>query len=358
MRSLNFAPFLVFYLLFGGSLGCFLEYHLQNNAGTDTVVETQTESGSDGDTVSETQTASGSVGDTVSDTQTFIDDTDSKTDTISDTIPSGPMAILIGTESIGAHDTWNNPTNWDVEVVPSGTFAVTVSAGLEAQVDNDATPPYSGGLWLGANASLTIGASSAYAGNANALGTGPIIMREGSIIIARAGLGNYDFTQGIILEGDATIQAGISALNHGTSKTFSGGIRGAGRLIYNGVNGTWFLFNTSNPLWFGGFGTNDPQSQRHAVLAQADGCFGTGDVSINSNCTLVVDAGLIDAIDDAAVLTLSGAKADDQAAKLILNSSETVGALFLDGVPMPEGDYTNLVSWLSGTGTLTVRTTP
>jgi hypothetical protein len=33
-----------------------------------------------------------------------------------DTMHSGPIAILIGTESSGSHDTWNNPTNWDVGV--------------------------------------------------------------------------------------------------------------------------------------------------------------------------------------------------------------------------------------------------
>ena len=51
-----------------------------------------------------------------------------------------------------------------------------VTAGIPAQVDNASTPPYSGGLTLGPNASLQVGWTTNHAANANALGSGTITM--------------------------------------------------------------------------------------------------------------------------------------------------------------------------------------
>lgn len=179
-----------------------------------------------------------------------------------------------------------------------------------------------------------------YAENVNALGTGPITMADGTVIIARNGLGTYDFTQGLTLSGaSATIWGGISTSNHNTTKSFSGGISGSGKLIYNGVNGTWFDINTANPSWTGGLETADPQNQRHRLRASADGAFGTGDVTINNNCSLVINSGLSDTIDDAATLSINGVKSSDEAAKLNLGSNESVDAFFIDGLQVNAGAY-------------------
>lgn len=330
---------------------------------------TTTESGTtDSDTTSQSET--GSVSDTGpdSDTESQSDtnsgtgldsDTGTGSDSQSDTLEG--KSRLDGTAP-GAtkYDSWNNPDNWDIGLVPTGEMSAAVQQDVPASVDNTDTPSYSGGLTLRRNAKLTIGWTDTFTANANALGTGPITMREGSEIIARAGLGHYDFAQGIVLEGDAVIWAGISTANHHTTKTFSGGIQGPGKLTYNGVNNTRFRFTTANPLWTGGFQTGDPQNQRHAVEAAAMECLGTGDVSINNNCTLVIASGLGNAIDDGATLTLSGLKSSDYAGKLVLNSNETVKALIVESQSMAAGQYTsaNAASWLSGNGILTVLTGP
>ncbi len=322
-----------------------------SNSGTSVDTDTPPDSGSE--TAVETDAPSNS------DSGTGVDsDTPSNSDVDSDTL--GERCVLTGTTAGASskYDTWNNPDNWEGGIIPSGTRAAVVAATIAASVDNDATQSYSGGLLLEEGASLTIGFTALCAANANALGTGPITLREGSVIVGRAGLKGYDFFQGIVLEGDATIWAGQSTANHWTVDTFSGGIRGAGELTYNGVLGAWFVFNTANPSWTGGFQTGDPQGQLHNVEARADGCFGTGHVSINNNCTLVIASGLSDTIDDAAALTLNGAQSSGEAGKLVLNSSETVGALFIDDVQQPAGQYTNSQSWLSGDGTLTVLTGP
>lgn len=335
--------------------------------GSDTTVDSDTPHDSGSGTGFDTDTPSDSGSETAVETDTpsdsgsgtgFDSDTPSNSDSDSDTVEESCVLTETTPGASSKYDTWNNPDNWEGGIIPSGTRAAVVAATIAASVDNDATPAYSGGLLLENGARLTIGAYSVYSANANALGTGPITMREGSEIIARAGLKDYDFFQGIVLEGDATIWAGQSTANHWTEDTFSGGIRGAGQLTYNGVQGTWFIFNTGSPFWTGGFQTGDPQNELHAVEAGADGCFGTGHVSINNNCTLVIAAGLFDTIHDAAALTLNGAPSSAQASKLVLNSGETVGALFIDDVQRPAGQYTNSESWLSGDGTLTVLTGP
>ncbi len=259
----------------------------------------------------------------------------------------------------GSNDNWNNSANWTAGI-PSGTTAAVIGAGLFAQVNDSSGSAtlYSGGLTLEPNARLQIGWTTNYATNINAIGTGPITMNTGSEIISRAGLGTYTFNQPFTLAGDAAIWAGISTANHHTTKTFAGGISGPGQLTYNGVNNTTFVFNTNNASWSGGFRTNDPQNQRHQVLAGANGAFGTGDVSINHNASLQLQSGLSSAIDNGAALFLNGAHSTTWASKLVLNSNETVAELWIDGLPQNSGVYNNSETWISGGGLLTVLVGP
>lgn len=275
-------------------------------------------------------------------------------------LAGGLTAVQAATTTItgtaGSRDSWNTASNWDFGV-PTGSDIAIVGDGVLAQVNNNSTPTYSGGLTLGLNSKIQIGWNNT-PGSANALGSGPITMNAGSEIISRA-LGNYDFTQGITLDGDATIWAGISTSNHHTTKTFSGGVSGAGQLTYNGVNNTGFVFNTDNSAgWTGGFQTNDPQNQGHRVRATSNGAFGTGNVTINKNATLEIASGLNDTIDNGAALSLNGPKDSRRATKLILDSDETVDTLWYDGAQLFAGTYTNSESWLSGGGTLTVLNGP
>lgn len=269
----------------------------------------------------------------------------------------------------GSDDNWNNPNNWSPTVLPFGTLGAVIDEGVFAQVDDSAgrAQPYSGGLTFEANAKLQIGWTTNYATNINALGTGTITMKNGSELLSRVGLGTYTFPALALPSGSATIWAGVSTSNHNTTKTFGGGVSGAGKLIYNGVNNTWFRFNTNNnPGWTGGIETADPQNQGHQLGADANGCFGSGDVTINKNCNLVIKSGLTDTIDDGATLFVNGTYTTRGTNKLILNSSETVNEFWLDGVQIAAGDYTSASGLISsdgnnligGSGTLTVLNGP
>ena len=78
------------------------------------------------------------------------------------------------TGTAGGSDSWNTAANWD-NGVPSGDVDAIVSDGVLAQVDNAATPTYTGTLTLLSNSILKI----VNAGADNALGHSGIIMNEG-----------------------------------------------------------------------------------------------------------------------------------------------------------------------------------
>lgn len=281
-----------------------------------------------------------------------VTDSADRTSTISGTV------TLILDPTMIVSDFWNEPSAWYNSTIPSGQNGAVIDSGIAARVNSDTTPTYSGGLLLRENASLMIGWNGFKAGNANALGTAPITMRDGSEIIWRNGSQEYGFVQGIVLDGDATIWAGASSIGHHSTKTFSGGVSGPGMLTYNGVNNTWFRFDNANPAWTGGLQSNDPQGQGHQIAADHDGCFGTGNVFVNNNCSLQISAGLTDTIDDTASLALNGVSSTRVPSKLILDSNETVNVLLIEGVQMPAGTYTNGETWLSGDGVLTVLIDP
>ena len=267
----------------------------------------------------------------------------------------GPANVITGVT--GGNDSWNTASNWTYGHAPTGSEAAVIQAGITAKVNNAATPVYSGGLTIGANSTLQVG-SSVTTGNVNALGTGSIVMNSGSVIIASHGLGTYTFTQPFVLAGNATIWAAISTVNNNITKTFAGGISGPGRLTYNGVNNSTFVFNTNNASWTGGFQSANPENERHQVKAAANGAFGTGDVKINQNCSLQIQAGLGDAISNTAALHLTGTSSPTLSAKLVLDSNETVNQLWIDGVQQPAGDYSSGETWLDGSGILTVLRGP
>ena len=267
----------------------------------------------------------------------------------------GPANVITGTS--GGNDSWNTGANWTYGHAPTGTEAAVVQAGVTAKVNNAATLSYSGGLTLGINSTLQVGSGIA-TGNSNALGSGAIVMNSGSVIISSYGLGTYTFTQPFVLAGNATIWGAISNVNNNTTKTFTGGISGSGRLTYNGANNSTFVISTSNPSWTGGFQSADPENEKHQVKAAANGAFGTGDVKINQNCSLQIQAGLGDAIGNSAALHLTGASSPTFSAKLVLDSNETVNQLWIDGIQQPAGDYNSSETWLNGSGILTVLRGP
>jgi hypothetical protein len=267
----------------------------------------------------------------------------------------GPANVITGIT--GINDSWNVGANWTYGHAPTGTEAAVVQAGITAKVNNSTTPTYSGGLTLGANSTLQVG-WDVTTGNANALGTGTIVMNSGSVIISRTGLGTYIFNQPFVLAGNATIWGAISTTNNDTTKTFAGGVSGPGRLTFNGANNSTFVFNTANPSWSGGFQSASPENERHQVRISANGAFGTGEVRINANCGLHIQTGVGDAISNAAALVLAGAASTTLSAKVVLDSNETVNQLWIDGIQQPAGSYNSSETWLNGTGILTVLRGP
>jgi hypothetical protein len=245
---------------------------------------------------------------------------------------------LTGTS--GGNDTWNQVANW-TSGIPEGETDAVIGSGILATVDSDDTPEYDGDLTLLQNATLRIGWGSTFlAGNPNVLGAGTVTFHTGARIVSRR-MGSYIFTQHFAMAGDGTLRTGDSTSDHHTTKTLAGGISGAGKLTYEGVNNTTLVLNTANPSWSGGLVTADPQNQRHQLRASANGSFGTGNVTINKSCSLEITANLGNAIDDGATLSLNGVRSSTWSAKLMLHSDELVYAFFVDGVQQPAGIYSS-----------------
>lgn len=262
----------------------------------------------------------------------------------------------------GSTDSWNNPGNWD-NGVPSGTVDVVIEKGFIAEVDNSATPAYSGTLTLRENASLKL---YKIAGNENALlGATAITMQAGSNISFGVN-SNINFAP-ITLLGNASIRP-IQGVYW--KRAFYSSIDGPFKLTLTGYNGYKFNMDSANS-----FKELVLQSSKvRCVLAgNAAGAFGYGNVSSPNNGTstdkgAVIEINANDVIDDTATLRLygagwalsSGGSYGYQGTNTILqmNANDTIAELWVHDTKMPDGSYTGTADpndWIGGTGTLTVR---
>ena len=260
------------------------------------------------------------------------------------------------TGTAGGTDSWNDLTNWDAGV-PSGAIDAIVSGGVWAQVSSIATPAYSGSLTLNANATLTMACSGSGCGSGteNAVaGTSGITMNAGSEIQVNMNV-NVDFPP-ITLLGDATLSSLFGASDWQTDNYDA--ITGAHTLTLEHFNGHAINLNAAN-----GFSELIVDAiDRWYLHAWAAGSLGTGNVTINPrpdgrSASLYFDAD--DAMADTATLTLNGSPGQggftgDGSDYVIMNADDSIAALYLYGVPQPEGTYTNSEPWLQGPGTLTV----
>jgi hypothetical protein len=281
------------------------------------------------------------------------------------TLAAVAMAVFAGsakgvtttiTAIAGGDDSWNTASNWDAGV-PTGNVDAIVDDGIVAQVNNGATPTYSGSLTLNSNSTLKINKD---AGSQNALESASIItMNAGSKI--QMNLNANSTFPAITLAGDASIEAIWGSSDHQTDDLSA--ITGAYTLTISGFNNHTFNLNAANS--FSELIANAIDGYR--IYAKAAGSLGTGDVTINGvpahltkGCTLIIDAA--DAMADTATLFLNGAKSDRDAAKLILNADEIVADFWVDGVQKSAGDYNsssglttpNGAPLISGSGTLSV----
>ena len=143
------------------------------------------------------------------------------------------------TGSTGGDDSWNTASNWDAGV-PSGAVDVIVSDGVLAQVNNAATPTYSGSLTLNANSTLSINKTG---GSQNAFeGASGITMNAGSKI--QMNLNADSSFPAITLAGDASIEAVWGSSDHQTDNLSA--ITGAYTLTFSGFNNHTFNLNAAN----------------------------------------------------------------------------------------------------------------
>jgi len=251
----------------------------------------------------------------------------------------------------GGDDSWNTASNWDAGV-PSGAVDAVVSDGVVAQVNNAATPTYSGSLTLNANSTLSINKTG---GSQNAFeGASGITMNAGSRI--QMNLNADSSFPAITLAGDASIEAVWGSSDHQTDNLSA--ITGAYTLTFSGFNNHTFNLNAAN-----GFSELIANGiDRWHLRAKAAGSLGTGDVTINPrtdgrSASLYIDAA--DAMADTATLRLNGTAGQGGYSGtgsdyVIMNADDTIAGLFVYGVEQPAGDYTSSETWLQGSGTLTV----
>lgn len=279
-------------------------------------------------------------------------------------------AIFTTSANLGTNnDTWTAGANWDIGTQPSGALSATLNAGLTALANSVDVLTYSGGLTIEAGATLQVGSGGSTQNrveSANALGTGPVTMEAGSKIQWQMKVSPT--VPDLVLNGDANITT-ASNESHGRNFNFSA-ISGSGQLTFLGVNNQQHTFDTASPSWSGGFVSGVAGNARTRFIAAGEGVFGTGDVTIGEFTDLQINnnnGGAGNAIDDGATLALNGQGRDQSpATKLIMNGSETVNLLTVDGFPYPAGTYgrTGLggvdieVGFISGNSVLTVATAP
>jgi hypothetical protein len=249
----------------------------------------------------------------------------------------------------GANDTWNNADNWDGGV-PSANLQAIIADDVVAQANNAATPVYNGGLTIGAGSELDIANTL---GSENAIGTGPVAFNDGSTLRLRLDE-TVTIPGDIAFAGDARIVNSSNATDN-EERFLSGNISGSGLFTYELRRGNILHLEGTN-TWTGGFiGNNVDNNPANASRVRpGNSGFGTGDVTINDQIQLEILSGLGDTIDDGAALTLNGS--GREGVKLQLDSDETVGALFRDGLRANPGTYdaTTNPEMISGTGVLTV----
>ncbi len=256
-------------------------------------------------------------------------------------------------------DSWAIPENWEGGQLPGPDDNVIIGEGLSVQVQDSPPEPYSGSLVLKRDSTLTLWAIRSL----TALPKAPsfLEMHQGAKLILRSGEASFG---PINMVEDAAIFGGASTSGHGSIRYFNGEIRGDGRLTLNGVNRNQFHLKAAN-TFTGGLVAHSTQNQPFFLLAAANSAFGTGDVAIKANASLIIEASLGDTIADTATLSLEGSGsirvngggADPNTLyKLVLNSDETVGSFMVDGQDQGEGEFSVATHpFIFGSGKLIVK---
>lgn len=258
-------------------------------------------------------------------------------------------------------DTWSSTSNWD-NGIPDGVLDVVIPAGKSPMAWGNATPTFTGNLTLQNNAAVVIGWTTSLLGSYNAMGIPgrtKITMNAGSTIMTRMG-GTPSFPE-IKLLGNAVIILGTSTQG-GATGNFNYPITGSYQMQFQGNNqGNCIAnLNTSNSFNSVLASGSDPGV---TIRANATGSLGDGNVTIaqrtgNAACYGALEINAINAMADTATLSFTGTTPI-----LRMNANDTIAAFIINGVSQPVGTYgstsssaTNKLSWITGTGILTVAT--
>jgi hypothetical protein len=247
---------------------------------------------------------------------------------------NSPDTTITGTSNGpgGSDDTWNLKANWD-NGRPLGPQNAIIGANTNTYVDTQILN-YSGNIFFKEGSFLKT--SSDTGKTAVQISPSSLIFYEGSTFRSRGGgFGSGSITLGpIILLGSATISLGES---DNSTVTFSDIITGDGSLYLSGRNTNKFILQTANS-YNGGTIINTSNNSNYAK-ATSNSAFGKGSVTIANLGSLWIDSGLTDTIYDFAILNLNGSKSSQLAAKVVLDSDETILALFVDGIQQPFGTH-------------------
>lgn len=275
-----------------------------------------------------------------------------------------PHEFLIKTPILGAtmvksdsssRSSWGTAENWKNGRLPESGENIIIAEGVTAQTENTSPASNSGALVLKKDAKLVLWDDDSL--NVLPKDPSPIVMFEDSQLILRTGEATFGPVE---LKGDAEIWGGQSTHGHRTVRHFAGAISGEGKLTIEGVNNNQLKFEAANSF-SGGFLARSSQRQAFMVSASADKAFGTGDVTIDDYCSLIIEPQVSDAIADDANLRLVGGgylrvNNSENSYKVFLRANETVGGFFVDGKDQGKGEFSSEThSFIGGEGKIIVE---
>jgi autotransporter-associated beta strand protein len=283
--------------------------------------------------------------------------------TSSTTVTISELYTYTGPDAYKNNLRWTIPSYWDKAAVPSGAVDVLLTDNTKGFCWSATTPTYSGNLYMGTGASISIGWTTGVLPSYNCMGTPgstTIFMEEGTSISAR--IGGQPIIPAIQLNGDANLTLG-SSTQGGAHAQFYHGINGPHkfRLQGNSTSNCIADLNTANTFSELIMDSTSGYSNGGCkVRARAAGSLGTGNVTMGTTSKggsylLEIDAD--NAMADTGTLSIEG----DSLIKLWMDGNDTIGALILNGLQLPAGTYgstassaNNKLSWIGGDKVLTV----
>ena len=258
---------------------------------------------------------------------------------------------------------WTDPNNWDLAGYPNGV-GVTANFGVKAQV-NVSSPVTVGEI------TDTGAGQDTFLHTLTATGSGSITFDNGgSGALFRVAQtftrdpGNTTYSVPMVLDDDLEIQDSTQM-----NRNFDGQISGTGELTWTTIsNGATITIGGSSPNTYSGgtiISDVDPSwASDNPLVLDKDGALGTGNVTMTADSAdatevRITDAGATDdrIADSASLYMEQDATGGYSVLTLDANVDETIGGLYLNGAPQPDGTYNvgTHPNWFQGQGNLIVQ---